>query len=218
MSHPQLMREIIPMSVLHKLFFSFEDLVKAKNYKLRHNNAPAFLYGKELWDPDNPDSGLFKGHFPILVLHQILFSLKAATSASGSQMTGTHRNNTEISGVNKVTPDMLASMRVAHLSLIFLHILLLIVQIFAGSLLYLQARTVRRVGEDFSFRSFYYWIVKLFEEADEDWVQDTLTYRNDKNFGPADDQDIEDDEDEDDETCFTNILALQRAWKAQQSA
>ncbi|OCB88786.1 hypothetical protein A7U60_g4076 [Sanghuangporus baumii] len=148
MSHPQLMREIIPMSVLHKYRKkenrkkeNFEDLVKAKNYKLRHNNAPAFLYDKELWDPDNPDIGLFKGHFPILVLCQILFSLKAATSASGSQMTGTHRNNTEISG-----------------------------------------------------------------------------HSYSKNFGPADDQDIEDDEDEDDETCFTNIVALQRAWKAQQSA
>ncbi|OCB90167.1 hypothetical protein A7U60_g2628 [Sanghuangporus baumii] len=192
-SHPQLMREIIPMSVLHKYGQNenFEDMVKAKKFKLKHNNATAFLYDKELWDPKNPDIGLLKGHFPIMVLRQILFGPKAATSTVGSRTIGTRKNNAEISGVNKITPEMIA---------------------YACARFFIcKLEQYSEFDEDFSFKSFYNWILKFFEEADEDWVQDTLTYWNDKTFGPVDDLvDIEDEDDEDDETSFTNILTLQR--------
>ena len=30
--------------------------------------------------------------------------------------------------------------------------------------------------KEFNFKKFYYWIVKFFDEADEDWAEDTLAY------------------------------------------
>ena len=67
-------------------------MIKARKLKLMHNQAPAFLYDREMWDPDNMDEGLFKGHLPILVSSFLLAHIKSfhydfIDSSSGSLWT-----------------------------------------------------------------------------------------------------------------------------------
>lgn len=79
--HPQLLRMIVPMSVLYKhgnearyviciltialtfYFFRFSDDVLQGKYRIDHRSLPAFLYDVDTFNPRNTAASLLRGYF-----------------------------------------------------------------------------------------------------------------------------------------------------------
>ncbi|KAJ7575751.1 hypothetical protein C8J56DRAFT_801090, partial [Mycena floridula] len=126
------------------------------NIALNSKQLPAFLYDWDMFDPEDPEIGLFHGHISVRVTRAIFTSPSSALT--GVKEKASRQSNGQIHRSKKMTAPMVAySVVQAYFALC-------------------AQESWRQTDGEFNIKMFYKRILDLLNDPDDIWATDTLKW------------------------------------------
>ncbi|KAG2086243.1 hypothetical protein BD769DRAFT_1782539 [Suillus cothurnatus] len=171
-NHPRLARELCPRKWLDKFDIDVDlgiQRLQDGTWPLLSTNWPSFLYAADaIYDSEDPNIGLFRGHAGIRAFQHLYLGPAAAGSEEHNDDDSKHgrsKSKATMYGLTKVTPQAWAwAMCAAWFSLS-------------------ACNSYKVCIGSFNLEDFFFAIIETLDDPEDPWAVDTMAWINEQVFG-----------------------------------